>query len=164
MSERELIRMREGYRQRLRPDTNCGYNIIFDRKDEGIKIVETSKPPKKRKKKVVFKDEETGAAIEQTVSNESDRLKLSILDSNDSKEVRMTYNRQKVNKAAFIGAYSDRHTDQDPASDGDEEGKTRKLKSKSKKKKKTMDKKSPQPSVENQPGLGSPIEDQKSKM
>lgn len=65
--------------------------------------------------------------------DESGLLTLSILDSADSKEVYLNYqkNREKQTEAAFVGSYSDR--------DSDEDGGNKKGKGKKEKKKRRVD-------------------------
>jgi hypothetical protein len=97
-SEIAKIRLDEGYRKRLRPAVNLNYSVKIEKKEINkeeqhvkIKVVEYVKPnlsKKKHKKKVQFDSGEEK-------SDTSSQLTLSILDSQDSNNVKLNYNREK---------------------------------------------------------------------
>ena len=78
-----------------------------------IKVIETIKPnfAKRRPQKKVQFDPESGEE-KQPSDSESEKLELSILDENE--ELNFNYNREKQTTGAFMGAYSDRDSSQNP--------------------------------------------------
>jgi hypothetical protein len=101
-SEIAKIRQDEGYRKRLRPEVNLNYSVKIEKEEINkeehqvkIKVVEYVKPnlsKKKHKKRVQF---DSGEEKEESITHDSDQLTLSILDSQDSNNVKLNYNREK---------------------------------------------------------------------
>lgn len=65
--------------------------MIVDPKDEKIKKVTIVKPIIKKKKVNFIQDPMTGTETQESVSSQSDKLKLSILDSDNLDNINLHY-------------------------------------------------------------------------
>jgi len=93
-------------RRRLRPDTSIEYNMVVDA-DGKMRKVEHTKPTIKPKLYEEVVDPVTHEVQKVSISRDSDMLKLSILDSQDSNEVSLHYKEPKINHIAFEGSFSE---------------------------------------------------------
>jgi len=91
--------------KRMRPPTQVEYQAVIAAGE--LKLREYVKPVIKKKQKVPRVVEETGEEREDVISNASDFLRLSMIDSENPNEVNFNYRKEKVTKAAFVGAYSE---------------------------------------------------------
>lgn len=107
----------EEKRTRLRPNTQISYNMLIDSCCDNVKLQEKFRPVSKPKQKVTVIDPITNEKYLLTISNESDLLKCSILQSDDLDEPHLHYKEQNVGHIAFNGSY-DGDSDTSPIKDG----------------------------------------------
>ena len=82
--------------------------MVVDPKDKKIKIMENYKPEIKKRKKVLKIDPVTLVEREETESNPSDKLTLSIFAGDDLEAVNLNYRELRADKPAFEGSISDK--------------------------------------------------------
>lgn len=75
-----------------------------------LKVIEYIKPLIKPKVTKEVVDPITNVSRQETISNESDKLELTLLDPNDSNQVTLHYKRDYITKAAFEGSLSSNHS------------------------------------------------------
>lgn len=90
----------------LRPNTRVGFEMIVD-KDSKIKILESHKPQIKPKKEVYEVDPLTNKHVKKSISEDSDKLTLSLFRDENCNEVLLNFREQNRNQPAFVGALSD---------------------------------------------------------
>ena len=98
----------EQKQQLLRANSRVSYQMVVDPNDKKIKVLETFKPEFKPKKRVRQLDPLSLQEQERTVSNESDRLTLSLFQDNNLEDVHLNYRELRINKPAFEGSISER--------------------------------------------------------
>ena len=93
---------------RMRPQTNIGFKMIVDQKDEQIKIVPVVKPV--IQKKVKFgRDEVSGAETQESISDDNDKLNISLVENDNMEKVfsGTQYRSNKHDNVPFWGEHKD---------------------------------------------------------